>query len=316
MSRLRRSAAVASTTEQTTLGEGPRWDARNSEFLHVDIARGLVWRHGVRDDGSLHLVRSYAIGEPVGAIAPIDGHDGWLLAAGRGFRLLERDGTVRSLADVAPAGARMNDAVCDAAGRCWAARLADDHRIGDGALHLLDVNGETRTVLDGLTIPNGIGWSSDGSTMYLVESVPGVIIAFDFDPLTASISGGRDLVTFDAEDGVPDGLAIDRDGRIWAAIYGAGRVDCYSPDGELEHVIDLPAEQTTSCAFAGPHLDRMYVTTATENWTDEQRRADPDAGIVYRVESGASGWPANPFVPDATWWSATNFPIVRTGDPT
>lgn len=316
MSRSGHTVAAASTTEQMTLGEGPRWDARNFEFLHVDIVRGLVWRHGVRNDGSLHLVRSYAIGEPVGAIAPIKGDDGWLLAAGRGFRLLQRDGTVRSLVDVAPADSRMNDAVCDAAGRCWAGSLADDHRAGGGALHLLDVNGETRVVLDGLTIPNGIGWSPDGSTMYLVDSAPGVIIAFDFDPLTASISGGRDLVTFDAVDGVPDGLTIDRAGRLWVAIYGAGRVDCYSPAGDLEQVIDLPAEQTTSCAFAGSHLDRLYVTTATENWTAEQRRAAPDAGVVYRVESGTTGWPASPFVPDASWWSSTRFPIVRTGDAT
>ena len=58
---------------------------------------------------------------------------------------------------------------CDAAGRCWAGSLADDRRVGGGALHLLDRNSATRSVLDGLTIPNGIGWSLDGSTMYLVD---------------------------------------------------------------------------------------------------------------------------------------------------
>jgi sugar lactone lactonase YvrE len=305
--------AVACTTEQETLGEGARWDAERSEFLHVDIVRGLVWRHRVRSDGSLSLVRSYGIGEPVGAIAPIRGDDGWLLAAGRGFRHLAPDGTVSMITDVAPLGARMNDAVCDAAGRCWAGSLADDHAAGGGALHRLHPDGTTDIVLDGLTIPNGIGWSPDGTTMYLIDSIPGVIHAFEHDPVTGSIGAGHELVRLKDGSGAPDGLTVDRAGRLWVAVYGGGCVHCYAPDGRLEQVLQIPAEQTTSCAFAGPELDTMYVTTATENWSDERRRGEPAAGLVYRVDPGASGHPATPFVPDPTWWAERHFPIVRTG---
>lgn len=305
--------AVACTTEQETLGEGARWDAERSEFLHVDIVRGLVWRHRVCPDGTLSLVRSYWVGEPVGAIAPISGDDGWLLAAGRGFRHLAPDGTISMVADVAPLGARMNDAVCDTAGRCWAGSLADDHAAGGGALHRLHPDGATDTVLDGLTIPNGIGWSPDGTTMYLVDSVPGVIHAFDHDPATGSIDVRRDLVTFDGRSGVPDGLTVDGTGRLWVAIYGGGCVHCYAPDGRLEQVVQIPAEQTTSCAFAGPEVDAMYVTTATEHWSDERRRGEPAAGLVYRVDADSSGRPANPFVPDPAWWADRHFPIIRSG---
>lgn len=78
----------------------------------------------------------------------------------------------------------------------------------------------------------------------------------------------------------------------------------YTPDGELRDVLTVPAEQSTCCAFAGPGMRHLYVTTATENWTDEQRRVEPTAGIVYRFETDATGTPAEPFRPDPAWWGA------------
>ena len=55
-------------------------------------------------------------------------------------------------------------------------------------------------------------------------------------------------------------------------------------------------------AFGGPGLNRLFVTTATEGWTDAQRRADPAAGLVYRYDTDATGLPAAPFRPDPAWW--------------
>jgi sugar lactone lactonase YvrE len=133
------SKAVASSTEQALLGEGLRWDARRGELLGVDILAGRVYRPRGGDDGFLRLV--YAIGCPnVGAIAPVEGHEGWLLAAGQGFVYLSPDGSLHPLAEIAPSGTRMNDGACDPQGRFWAGTLADDHRPGGGALYRLDRN--------------------------------------------------------------------------------------------------------------------------------------------------------------------------------
>jgi sugar lactone lactonase YvrE len=294
--------AVACTTEQTVLGEGARWDARRGELLRVDILRGRVFRDVVAPDGGLRSAQTYQLPVPVGAIAPVWNDDGWLLAAGGGFVHLASDGATRDLADVVAAGARMNDAACDARGRCWAGSLADDHRPGGGALHRLDTDGRVETVLDGLTIPNGIGWDPDGETMYLVDSGPGEVFAFSFDPDRGAITAGRVLITVSRHDGTPDGLTVDAAGDLWVAMYGGGRVHRYAPDGMLREVVAVPALQTTCCAFGGVGLRRLYVTTATEGWTDEQRSADPAAGLVYRVDTGATGLPAAPFVPDPTWW--------------
>ena len=81
------------------------------------------------------------------------------------------------------------------------------------------------------------------------------------------------------------------------------RVQRYSPDGELRETLLLPAAQSTSCAFAGPGFNRLYVTTATEGWSDEKRRAEPAAGLVYRFDTDATGRSAEPFRPDPAWWA-------------
>ena len=110
-----------------------------------------------------------------------------------------------------------------------------------------------------------------------------------------------------AEDvGAPDGMTVDAAGDLWVAIYGGGRVNRYSPDGVLRQTLIVPAKQTTSCAFAGRDLDRLYVTTATENWSDQERRAEPAAGLVYRFDTDTTGLPAVPFQPDPAWWLTTS----------
>jgi sugar lactone lactonase YvrE len=246
----------------------------------------------------------------VGAIAPIDGDSGWLLATNRGFAHLSLDGTLRSLADVAPEGARMNDAACDPQGRFWAGTKAHDNHLGGGALYRLDRDGRTEQMLDGLTISNGLGWSPDGGTMYLADTIPRVIHAFAFDGERGTITDGRVLIEVPEEAGAPDGLTVDADGDLWVAIWGGGRVRRHAPDGSLREELLVPAAETTSCAFGGQGLNRLYVTTATEGWRPEQRRAFPAAGLVYRFDTDATGRPAAPFRPDPAWWAAA----IRSGD--
>jgi sugar lactone lactonase YvrE len=296
------AGAVLCSTEQTELGEGIRWDARRDEMLAVDILAGRVYRGRVSDAGALERVRVYQLPGTVGMIAPVESDDGWLLGAERSFVYLAPDGTHRTIAEVAPAGTRMNDGACDPQGRFWAGTLANDHHQGGGALYRLERDGRTELMLDGLTISNGLGWSPDGDTMYLVDSGPRVIHAFAFDTDHGTISGGRILVTVPEEVGAPDGLTVDAAGDLWVAIYGGGRVNRYAPDGSLREEHPIPAQQCTCCAFGGPGLHLLFVTTATEGWTDEQRLAKPEAGLVYRLETDATGRPATQFRPEPAWW--------------
>ena len=131
--------AIACTTEQNLLGEGVVWDARRDELLRVDILAGRVYRDRIAEDGSLLPVRTYDLGRTVGAIVPIEGDDGWLVAADRGIAHLALDGSLHAIADIAPEGTRMNDAACDPMGRFWAGTMADE--AGAAALYRLGIDG-------------------------------------------------------------------------------------------------------------------------------------------------------------------------------
>lgn len=100
--------------------------------------------------------------------------------------------------------------------------------------------------------------------MYLVDSGPRVVLAFAFDAERGVISHRRDLITIAEDVGAPDGMTVDAAGDLRVAVYGGGQVRRYSPDGALHEVFDVPAEQSTSCAFGGPGLHHLFVTTATE----------------------------------------------------
>lgn len=296
--------AIACTTEQLLLGEGARWDARTSELLRVDILAGRVFRDRVAADGSLIPVRSYRVPGTVGAIAPVEGEAGWLLAAGRDILHLDPDGSLQTVAEsVAPFGTRMNDAACDPQGRFWAGTMAFDQHPGGGALYRLSRDGHVAEVLPGLTIANGLGWSPDGTVMYVTDSGDRCIRAYPFDAREGTLAAGRVLITLDEAVGAPDGLTMDVGGDLWVAVYGGGQVRRYSPDGQLRQTVTVPARQTTCCSFGGPGLSWLYITTGTEGWTDEARRADPRAGVVYQVQTDRVGIPAAPFRPQSEWWT-------------
>jgi sugar lactone lactonase YvrE len=139
----------------------------------------------------------------------------------------------------------------------------------------------------GLGISNGIGWSPDERLMYYVDSLDHQVDVFDYDPATGAIEGRRKFAAVGGGDVVPDGLTVDAEGGIWVAVWGGGAVLRHDPDGRVRQTVEVPAVQVTSCAFGGPDLDRLYITTAAGG--------GPGAGALFVVEPGVTGQPSHPF---------------------
>jgi sugar lactone lactonase YvrE len=196
-----------------------------------------------------------------------------------------------------PADARFNDGACDPAGRFWAGTVTRHVRPGAGALYRLDPDGTVTVALDGVTESNGLAWSLDAGMFYFIDSGEPEprIRAFGYDLATGELGRPADLVQFPGGGPVPDGLVVDGEGTLWVAIWGAGQVHRYAPDGELLTVLPVPASQPTCPAFGGPGLDELYLTTAWEGMTGQQRAAEPLAGHVLRARPGARGHPALAF---------------------
>jgi sugar lactone lactonase YvrE len=262
------------------LGEGPLWDARTSELLWVDILAGVVHRF----DPATGADRAFEAGSYVGAVVP-RARGGYALAVAAGFALATDDGEVTPLAEVGHDDAlRMNDGACDTAGRFWAGSMRLDETTGGGCLYRLDADHRVEEICRDVTISNGIAWSPDDTLLYYVDTPTSAIDVFDFDAGTGTPSERRVLTTVD---GFPDGLVVDAEGFLWVAFWGGGQVRRYSPQGELAEVVEVPAAHTTKCAFGGPGLTELYITTAEGE--------EPHAGGLFVARPGVIGLPARAY---------------------
>ena len=189
------STPIPCSAEAGLLTEGPRWHAEAGELLWVDILSATLHRARLGIDGALGAPETITVDRHVGAVAPTT-NGGYVLAAGTGFLYVDDAGTVHELAqpDAGRSDVRMNDGACDAQGRFWAGTMAYDESPGAGALYRLELDGSCTTVLTGLTISNGIGWSPDGATMYLADSGTGRVDAFDFDAVSGDVTRHRTIV--------------------------------------------------------------------------------------------------------------------------
>jgi sugar lactone lactonase YvrE len=272
------------------LGEGPHWDVATGELVWVDIKAGVVHRF----DPAAGTDRSFAAGQPVGAAVP-RAAGGFALALQDGFAAVDEEGgALRWLAAVEAdrPETRMNDGACDSAGRFWAGTMSMTEDKPIGSLYRLSPGGEVATMLTGITISNGIGWSPDETVMYYVDTPQHIVEAFDFDLARGTISGRRQVVAIEPGAGHPDGLTVDADGCIWLALWDGSAVRKYTPAGELDGVVDVPAARPTSCAFGGPELDVLYITTARN---DPGRLRRTNGGGVFAARTGSRGFPSHPF---------------------
>jgi sugar lactone lactonase YvrE len=278
---------------QAELGEGPIWDAARRQLLFVDIMHGEV--HAFDPATRIHAI--YEVGQPAGAVTPTTRGD-WLVAARDGFyRLDPATGQTRlfALVEADKPDNRMNDGYCDARGRFWAGTMSMAREKQAGALYRLDPNGVVTSMLGGVTTSNGVDWSLDGTLMYYIDTDTSQVDVFDFDAARGTIANRRPFAVIPPDAGRPDGLIVDAEGGIWVALWGGSAIRRYTSTGELERTIPMPVPHPTKCAFGGPDLDVLYITSASIALSPQQRAANPRAGDLFHCRPGVKGRPATAF---------------------
>jgi sugar lactone lactonase YvrE len=275
-------------------GEGPVWHPTEHTLDWVDIMAGRLHRYDPRADRDEVI----EIGQPIGAFAPRHS-GGYVLALERGFGVLEPSGDVRVVAPIETSGPpeRMNDGKCDSAGRFWAGTMAYDFTPGAAALYRLDRDFKVTTMVNRVTLSNGLDWTEDDRSMYYIDSLAHGIDAFDFDAREGTIGRRRRLVEIPSDstaptgETVPDGMTLDAEGFLWVAVFGSSEVRRYSPLGDVDCIVRLPVCAVTSCAFGGEELTELYITS---NVVFDDGR-EPLAGAVFRCTPGVRGRPARVF---------------------
>jgi sugar lactone lactonase YvrE len=267
------------------LGEGPVWDAEAGVLWWVDIEGRQIHRFhpSTRADTTIatpSMVGAVALRARGGLVAALaDGVDRVDVASGAFERVLELG---------EPPNVRSNESKCDPAGRLLVGTMAYDYA-PIGSLYSIDAGGSVRRLLGDLEIANGMAWSADGGTFYYIDSPTRRVDAFDYDLATGSIARRRPWLVFDDPIAKPDGMAIDSEGGLWIAFWGAGEVRRYGPDRSLDVVVRVPAKQVTSAVFGGPDLRDLYITSATTELTSAQRAEQPLAGGLFHVRIPVAG---------------------------
>jgi sugar lactone lactonase YvrE len=263
-------------------GEGPLWHA--GRLLYVDIEGHKI----IAFSPATGMERVWDVGQRAGTVVPRAG-GGLIWAGDEGiFSLDEASGASTAICDpeAAIATNRFNDGKCDPAGRFWAGTMdMNSPRSATGSLYCLHTDLRLEKMYSPVTISNGLVWSHNARTMYYIDSPRRNVLAFDYDLPSGAITGER--VAWDTRElpGVPDGMTIDAEGRLWIAFCHGSCVVCWNPaTGRIEEKIEFPTSETTACAFGGPGLDQLYVTTGARPGV-----SDPLAGRLFVCEPGARG---------------------------
>jgi len=270
-------------------GEGPVWDDRTGRLVSMDMLAGAVL---VTDPGSGETVRR-AIPSPVAALARPTAHgQGWLVVGER--ELFLADAPLRGFEQIGTLpvvdGVRANDGGCDERGRLYMGTMAYDEKPGAGELFVRQPDGTVEVALAGVTISNGLSFGPEPGTAYYVDTPSQTVVQLALDRCGQVVSQ-RTVVRIPGDVGAPDGLTVDADGGIWVALWGGAAVHRYTPDGGLDVRVELPVPRVTSCAFGGPGLAELFITTSREGMSGDTGAA----GSVFRCVPGQSGLPPLPF---------------------
>lgn len=287
------------------LGEGIVWCDLGLVLYWVDIAQSELFRFS---PSTRHLNR-WKLDYQATAIAVIDS-ERLLLVSDIGLVVFNwHNERSQVLLEIKTPQYRSNDGRCDPQGRFWFSTMHRKAQESGGKLYSFDgqknhCSSNTQDLLkieheNGLGIPNSIAFHPDGHLFFLADTLKQVIYVYDLEPKFPKIKNRREW--FYKKGVNPDGSTIDSNGRLWNAQWGRSCIGIFSSEdplrGVLEKQVELPILQPSCCVFGGENLDILYVTSAWENLSEEQRKKYPLSGGIFAVQcKGVKGMPSPRFI--------------------
>ncbi|WP_435199152.1 SMP-30/gluconolactonase/LRE family protein [Qipengyuania sp. 902] len=273
---------------ESKLGEGVLWDADRKVVWFVDIKRHRLWHYDPATGSNSYADAPDQIGWAIPA-------EGGLLLCGLKDGLYTFDSEAKrfeKLMDVPgePAGNRLNDACTDPWGRVWFGSMDDSEGTASGRFYVFDRGTIRPAGPDGITITNGPAVNAEGDRIYFTDTTAQRILVADLTE--AGVGEVRPFADTGAlfPDSYPDGPVVDAEGYVWTGLYLGGRVARFTPDGELDTTIDIPARDVTKMAFGGRDLRTGYATSATKNMEPSDMTDYPDAGGLFAFEAPVAGF--------------------------
>lgn len=269
---------------RSVLGEAPLWVARENAVYWVDIKGRLLHRLALADGA----YKSWPMPDLLGWVVARRDQPGFMAGFRGGFARLQLDPVrvefLGLLEKDLPCN-RLNDAGVDRTGCIWAGTMDDREENETGALYRLDCAGSWTRRDTGYIVSNGPTFSPAHDVLYHTDTTRRVVYRFPLAP-DGSLGEREVFVAFADGWGSPDGMATDSQGGVWIAHWGGARLSRFLPDGSLDRVVEMPVSRVTNCCFAGPALERMFVTSAAIGAEDESL-----SGCLFEVAPGVRGAP-------------------------
>lgn len=288
-------AEVAAPTS-TLCGEAPLWDPASRSILWTDCTGGdflQYWPASGAWEALSRGIEIYGFRKRRGGGFVVTNLSGvWLWDGREHLQAVVRE--------IAGKPCQANDCTADSRGRLISATFyyspGTDYELG--VLFSVSTNGEARPLDEGFHLANGIALSPDERTLYVTDSAERRIYAYDYDPQSGQARNRRVLIQVPVGEGIPDGLAVDSEGRLWSAQWYGGCVAGYDPGGEPFARLPVPAKQVSSVTFGGDDLTDLYITTAARSEPmplmppGYDPETGPFGGPLYRIPGMIRGLPA------------------------
>lgn len=274
-------------------GEGIFWNSSDQCIWWTDIEGHCIWSYEPASGQSAH----YPMDDRVCCFAPRQS-GGLIIGFADRLSLFELNtGREELIQRFEPdnAATRVNDGRTDRQGRFVVGGMNEKTGDADSSLIRVDADLNVSVLIRGIACANSTCFSPDGNILYFADTPDREIIAFDYDSDTGNVSNRQVHCSFSAEPGLPDGSCVDANGGVWNAEWEGRRVVRVNTDGEIDQIIEVPVWKPTCCAFGGPDLDTLYITTS-RLMSDEQALAnEPQSGGLFAVKPGVRGVLDTPF---------------------
>lgn len=190
---------------------------------------------------------------------------------------------------------RLNDGRTDRAGRFVLGGMNEVSGAANSSVISISSDLTVRTLIEGVSCANSICFSANGDTMFFADTPDREIVSYDYDTVTGAVSNRRVYARFNNEPGLPDGSCVDAEGGLWNAEWEGRRVVRVAPGGVIDRMIEIPVWKPTCCAFGGPDLDTLFITTSRLMSGDEVLAKEPGSGGLFAVKPGIRGVIDAPF---------------------
>ena len=274
-------------------GEGIFWNPLDGLVWWTDIEGRALWSYDPATEKSL----CHKMTERVCCFAP-RASGGLIIAYADRVVLLDPETKAETLVAEFESDnpeTRLNDGRTDRQGRLIVGGMNEVSGAADSSVLCIDTNRSVRTLIEGVSCANSTCFSADGSTMFFADTPDREIVAYDYDIKAGTVANRRVHASFKGEPGLPDGSCVDAEGGVWNAEWEGRRVVRVAPDGTIDRVIDVPVWKPTCCAFGGPDLDTLFITTSRLMSDETALAQEPESGGLFAVKPEVRGVTDTPF---------------------